>query len=210
MGTGMIDLKGIRNIVLDLGGVILGLDVNRSIERLEELGFPPEENLDIIFTKHPFFLSYETGKINTDQFIEAMAKQLGNHTPREKILEAWNAMILGFQPETIDLLTSLRDKFRLFLLSNTNALHEVYYNDLLHKNHGIPNLKDIFEKVYYSHDLHMRKPDHEIFQHVLDDRGLKAGETLYIDDTQGHVKAAGDLGIQAYHLRYPEKITEVL
>ncbi len=206
----MIDLKGIRNIVLDLGGVILELDVNRSIELLSELGFPGEENLDIIFSKHPFFLEFETGRITPDKFIDALTVQLGDHTPREKIFEAWNAMILGFQPDTIKLLTQLREEYRMFLLSNTNAIHEVYYNDLLHMKHGIPNLTDIFEKVYYSHDLNMRKPDHEIFQHVLADSRLNARETLYIDDTEVHVKAAGDQGIHAYHLRLPQRITEVL
>ena len=206
----MIDLKDIRNIILDLGGVILGLDVNRSIERLEKLGFPPEESLDMVFAKHPFFLEYEIGTINSDQFIEAMANQLGNQTPRGKIMEAWNAMILGFQKDTIDLLKRLRKEYRLFLLSNTNALHEEYYNDLLYRNHGIRNLTDIFERVYYSHDLHMRKPDHEIFEHVIADSRLNAGETLYVDDTEIHVNAAGDLGINAYHLRLPEKITEAL
>jgi HAD superfamily hydrolase (TIGR01509 family) len=206
----MIDLKGIRNIVLDLGGVILELDVNKSIASLMELGFPGEENLDIIFSKHPFFLAFETGRINTDQFIDALNALLGDHTPREKIIDAWNAMIIGFRPDTIHMLTQLREKYRMFLLSNTNAIHEVYYNDLLHVKHGIPNLTDIFEKVYYSHDLNMRKPDHEIFQHVLADSRLIAAETLYIDDTEVHVKAAGDLGIHAYHLRLPQSITEVL
>ena len=206
----MIDLKGIRNIVLDLGGVILELDVNRSIESLSELGFPGEENLDIIFSKYPFFLKFETGRITPDKFIDALTVQLGDHTPREKILEAWNAMILGFQPDTIKLLTQLREEYRMFLLSNTNAIHEVYYNELLHMKHGIPNLTDIFEKVYYSHDLNMRKPDHEIFQHVLADSRLNARETLYIDDTEVHVKAAGELGIHVYHLRLPQRLTEVL
>lgn len=206
----MIDLKGIRNVVLDLGGVILELDVNRSIELLSVLGLQEEENLDIIFSKYPFFLKFETGRISPDEFIDALAAQLGDHTLKEKIIEAWNAMILGFQPDTIKLLTQLREKYRLFLLSNTNAIHEVYYNDILHMKHGIPNLTDIFEKVYYSHDVNMRKPDHEIFQHVLADSRLNARETLYIDDTEVHVKAAMDLGVHAYHLRLPQRLTEVL
>lgn len=206
----MIDLKGIRNIVLDLGGVILELDVNRSIELLSELGLPGEENLDKVFLKYPFFLKFETGRISPDEFIDALTALLGDHTPKEKIIEAWNAMILGFLPDTIKLLTRLREEYRLFLLSNTNAIHEVYYNDILHMKHGIPNLKDIFEKVYYSHDVNMRKPDHEIFQYVLDDSRINARETLYIDDTEVHVKAAGDLGIHVYHLRLPQRLTEVL
>lgn len=206
----MIDLKGIRNIILDLGGVILELDVNRSIESLSKLGLPGEENLDNIFSKYPFFLQFETGKISPDEFIDALTAQLGDHAPREKIVEAWNAMILGFKPENINLLTRLRKKYRLFLLSNTNALHEVYYNDILHMKYGISNLTDIFEKVYYSHDVNMRKPDHEIFRHVLNDSRLNEKETLYVDDTEVHVKAAIDLGIHAHHLRYPQRLTEVL
>ena len=206
----MIDLKGIRNIILDLGGVILELDVNRSIELLSELGLPGEGNLDKVFLKYPFFLKFETGRISPDEFIDALTALLGDHTPKEKIIEAWNAMILGFLPDTIKLLTRLREEYRLFLLSNTNAIHEVYYNDILHMKHGIPNLKDIFEKVYYSHDVNMRKPDHEIFQYVLDDSRINARETLYIDDTEVHVKAAGDLGIHVYHLRLPQRLTEVL
>jgi FMN phosphatase YigB (HAD superfamily) len=206
----MIDLKGIRNIVLDLGGVILELDVNKSIELLKELGLHGEENLDIIFSKYPFFLKFETGRISPDEFIDALSTQLGDHTPKEKIIEAWNAMILGFQPDTLKLLSGLSKEYRMFLLSNTNALHEVYYNDILHMKHGITNLTDIFEKVYYSHDVNMRKPDHEIFQHVLVDSQLNAGETLYIDDTEVHVKAAGELGMHAYHLRVPQRLTEVL
>lgn len=206
----MIDLKGIRNIVLDLGGVLLDLDVNRSIELLSELGLPGEENLDIVFSKYPFFLKFETGRINSEEFIDALSAQLGDHTPKEKIIEAWNAMILGFQPDIIKLLTRLREEYRLFLLSNTNVLHEVYYNDILRLKHGIPNLTDIFEKVYYSHDVNMRKPDHEIFQHVLADSRLNASETLYVDDTEIHVKAAMDLGMHAFHLRLPQRLTEVL
>jgi HAD superfamily hydrolase (TIGR01509 family) len=206
----MIDLKGIRNIILDLGGVILELDVDRSIRALKDLGFPGLERLDIIFSKYPFFLAFETGKITADQFIDAVIEQLKDHTPREKIIDAWNAMILGFRPDTIDLLKKLREKYRIFLLSNTNAIHEIHYNQQLYAEHGIHNLKDIFEKVYYSHDLKMRKPDHEIFRHVLADSRLDAGETLYVDDTEVHVNAARDLGVLAFHLQSPQRLTEVL
>ncbi len=80
----MIDLKGIRNIVLDLGGVILELDVNRSIESLGELGFPGEENLDIIFSKYPFFLKFETGRIGTDEFIRCFDRTIGRSYPEGK------------------------------------------------------------------------------------------------------------------------------
>ena len=206
----MIDLGGIRNVILDLGGVILELDVDRTIRAFHALGFPPLQSSDIILSKYPFFLEYETGKISTDEFIHQIMGLFGDHVTREKVLDAWNAMILGFTRENINLLLDLRGKYSLFLLSNTNAIHEKIYNGQLRREHGIENLDRIFEKVYYSHRLKMRKPDPEIFRHVLKDSDLVPGESLYIDDTQVHVEMARSLGIQAYHLAYPERLTDIL
>lgn len=206
----MINITGIRNIILDLGGVILELDIDRTIRAFHALGFPPLQSSDIILSKYPFFLDFETGQITQDEFINRILEISADHVPREKVLDAWNAMILGFRAENIELLLNLRSKYRLFLLSNTNAIHEVRYNDQLEKEHGIANLDRIFEKVYYSHKLRMRKPDPEVFEHVLSDGSLLPGESLYIDDTLIHVEMARSLGIKAHHLAPPERIKDIL
>ncbi len=210
MGTGSIDLSGIRNVILDLGGVILELDVDRTIRAFHALGFPPIESSDIILSRYPFFLDFETGKISPDEFIAQVMGISADHVTRDRVVEAWNAMILGFTAESIALLQDLRQSYRLFLLSNTNAIHEKVYNRQLNEQHGIANLDRIFERVYYSHRLKMRKPDPEIFKHVLRDSGLVPGESLYIDDTLLHVETARSLGMQAYHLASPQRITDVL
>lgn len=197
-------------MILDLGGVILDLDISATIKAFLELGFPRLENADIILSKYPFFLEYETGWISSDDFIERVIEISGNGASRDDIVNAWNSMSLGFRAENIELLMRLKEKYRLFLLSNTNALHETYYNTQLSDQHGIENLDRIFEKVYYSHDLKMRKPDAEIFRHVLDDAGIKPVESLYIDDTKVHVDSANSLGIRAFHLAPPLRLTEVL
>ena len=210
METGKIDTAGIRNVILDLGGVILELDVDSTIRAFQTLGFPPMKSADIILSKYPFFHEFETGKISPDDFMERLMEISGIQVSREKILEAWNAMILGFRADSVELVMRLRDQYRLFLLSNTNAIHEVYYNDQLRSEHGIGNLDRIFEKVYYSHDLKMRKPDAEIFRYVLDDAGLTPEESLYIDDTFVHIETASGLGFRTHHLALPQRITEVL
>ncbi len=208
--TGLIDTKGTRNIILDLGGVILELDVDRTVKAFHKLGFSPLESGDIILSKYSFFIDFETGKISLERFIDKIAEISGNHVSSDKILDAWNAMILGFREDSIKLLLELRKKYRLFLLSNTNAIHEIYYNGQLEKEHGIVNLDIIFEKVYYSHKLKMRKPGPDIFRHVLSDNGLTPGQCLYVDDTRMHIDTARSLGIQAYHLVSPERITDIL
>lgn len=209
-GTGLIKTEGIKNIILDLGGVILELDVNTTIGAFRQLGFPPLDSADIILSKYPFFLDFETGQMSTGEFIDRITEIAQNRVSREEVLKAWNTMIRGFRTETIDLLLELKKKYRLFLLSNTNAIHEVHYNMQLSDQHGIANLDRIFEKVYYSHRLKMRKPDKGIFLHVRDDAGLIPGESLYIDDTQVHVNTARALGFRAYHLADPQKITDLL
>ena len=206
----MINTKSIKNILLDLGGVILELDVNRTIRAFHELGFPNLKDADIILSEYPFFLDFETGKLSPEEFIRKVVEISGGQISEDRVLKAWNTMIRGFKPETISLLLKLRKKHRLFLLSNTNAIHEVHYNRQLKDEHGIQNLNRIFEKVYYSHELKMRKPDAEIFRYVLKDANISAGECLYIDDTFEHIETARSLGIKVYHLEPPERITDIL
>ena len=206
----MIDTKSIKNIILDLGGVILELDVERTISAFRELGFPNLNNADIILSKYPFFMDFETGKISEKEFVSRVLEIAGKQVSEKQVLDAWNAMLRGFRPENIELLMNLRKKHRMFLLSNTNALHEVHYNLQMKYDHGIENLDEIFEKVYYSHVLKLRKPNAEIFRYVLNDADILAEECLYIDDTLEHVETARSLGIQAYHLAPPERITEIL
>jgi putative hydrolase of the HAD superfamily len=210
MVTGKINLNGIKNVILDLGGVILDLDVQATIDAFTGMGFPPLKSTDIILSKYPFFNDYETGKIGSDEFITHVAESSGNRYRKEEIVSAWNAMIRGFRKENINLCLRLKETYRLFLLSNTNAIHEVYYNDQLAEQHGIANLDRIFERVYYSHVLNLRKPGPEIFQFVLADAGIEASESLYVDDTLVHVEAANKLGFRTHHLAAPQQLTEVL
>jgi putative hydrolase of the HAD superfamily len=98
----------------------------------------------------------------------------------------------------------------MFLLSNTNSIHELEYNKRLRQDHGIENLSGIFEKVYYSHALHLSKPDPEIFKYVLNDSYLKPEETLFIDDILLHIESAAKLGIRGIHLELPLKLTEII
>ncbi len=205
----MINLKDIKNIILDLGGVILDLDFESSIRQFKKLGITDIVDLYHIPEHYPFFKQFEKGLITPGQLRNEIRKATGNNIPDEEIDAAWNIISAGFTKGSIETVIKLKSRFRLFLLSNTNAIHEVYYHNQLFEGHGIKNLAEIFEKVYYSHDLHMRKPDAEIFEFVLNDSHLIPGETLFIDDTLVHIEAASSLGIKTYHLCPPQRIEEV-
>jgi len=206
----MIDLKNIKNIILDLGRVILKINLDNTIIAFKEFGFPQLDELDIVFSRYPFFMQFELGLISAKQFISDISKITGNNLSDESILEAWNSMIGEYYEDTIPLIQQLAKKYRMFLLSNTNELHEKEYNNRLKKDYGIANLSVIFEKVYYSHTLHLSKPDPLIFKFVMNENQLVAGETLFIDDILVHIESAAKLGIRTFHLKDPLKLTDVL
>lgn len=96
------------------------------------------------------------------------------------------------------------------LLSNTNALHVPHFERLLKEQAGIPGMHHLFDKVYYSYVLGMRKPDREIYEHVIRDSGIDPAETLFIDDLKENTDAARELGFRVHQLKEGEKVEEVL
>jgi len=205
-----IDKKGIKNIMLDLGGVVVDLDPGLTMERFASLGFTGLESIEQVMVRYPVFGDYETGKISTDDFLTSIQKIAGSDIAHEKIIWAWDSMILDPREDIFHLLQALKAHYRLYLLSNTSELHIRSLNERLIAQQGIHGLEEIFDRVYYSYELGMRKPDREIFEFVLKDGVMNPSETLYIDDSKIHTESAGRLGIKVYHMKPPERLTEVL
>ncbi len=202
-------LKGIKNIIFDLGGVIINLDYKLTIREFRALGMTDDEKVYSQFSQLPWFDKYDTGGISSDKFVEELGKMLDPGTTKDQIIHAWNAMLLDFPKERAELLLELKKHYRLFLLSNTNDLHLEYYLPRIRGWYGAEGLKQFFENDYYSHIIGKRKPDTETFQFVLRENNLNASETFFIDDTLQHVEGARNTGIRAYHLQSPETILDL-
>lgn len=194
-------ITGIRHIIFDLGGVLLNLDYGKTEKAFVELGL---ENFGEIYTQlnqTPVFDDFETGKTDAATFISQLKKQAGIEKANEAIIRAWNAMLLDFPLRRLQILQQLRNYHDLILLSNTNEIHELAFNDILMRAHGFPNLGVFFDRIYLSHRLGMRKPNAEIFRYILDENGFEAQHTLFIDDSPQHIEGAKQLGIQTIHLQ---------
>ena len=191
----------IKNIIFDFGGVLLDLDIQRSYDALGKITGQSYtlESLPPAFKER--VVAYETGKINTESFIWFWQNICHPNVPQgDEIIRAWNAMLLGWQPEKFDFLDSLRKHYRIFLLSNTNALHLEWVKRDLKNNHGITNFESrFFDHAYYSHEMGLHKPDAAIYTAVLQDAGLEPSETLFIDDNVSNVQSAASIGIHVYH-----------
>jgi putative hydrolase of the HAD superfamily len=193
----------IYNIIFDLGGVIINVDYHKTENAFKSLGISDFENVFSQAQQNKIVDKFETGNISPAEFRESLRKLCGFHISDITIDNAWNAMILDFPNDIIAVLDILRANYRIFLLSNTNRIHI----DYCMKNPKFEVIKSKFEKVYLSHEIHMRKPNVKTYEFVLNDAQLQASQTLFIDDTASNIEGAKLAGLNAYHIAGGETIS---
>jgi glucose-1-phosphatase len=189
----------IKNIIFDLGGVILNFDLKLTAEKFRSLGVHKIEDFFYSDTSNTF-KDYEGGKISDQEFVELLKGMIGIPITDQQVIDSWNAMLIDFPKERIHWLKDLGKRYRLFLFSNTNAIHQEMFRSIYRNSFGGTHLDELFEKAYYSHSLKMRKPDVAAFEFILKENNLKPEETLFVDDSLINVAAARQAGIQAIHL----------
>lgn len=202
-------MQNIKNVIFDLGGVILNIDIKKTAAAFTRLGQESFENLFNIGHAAGFFKEYECGLIDDSGFVNAIKDRFQQKVSDEQVIAAWNALLLDFPPSRIDFLKSIRSKYRLFLFSNTNALHWEAFNLIYQNTFKNGRLDELFEKAYYSHILKMRKPDPASYQVIIDENGLNPAETLFIDDALVNIEGAQKCGIQTVHLLAPITIEDI-
>jgi putative hydrolase of the HAD superfamily len=194
-------MQNIKNIIFDLGGVILDIDFQRTEKAFFELGVTNFKELFGLGHAASFFKDHEAGKISDEEFLDALQKLARHSLKSDVVQKAWNALLISFPAERIELLKRIKSKYRLFLLSNTNAIHLTAFLKLYSDAFNNGSFEDLFERVYYSHRMGLRKPDRDIYDYVLRENNLVPEETLFIDDALVNVEAARETGIQGIHLK---------
>jgi len=193
--------REIRNIVFDFGGVVLDVDISKTVEAFQRLGVKNLTAAETQVGSHTFFEDNERGDFSTEVFwkkLRERAPELSARTNAE-LHAAWDALLGDFVPERIELLRALRKNYRTFLLSNTNAAHRETFQRRFSAQFG-GELDALFEKAFYSDLLRCVKPAHEIFEKVADGANIVPAETLFIDDNEKNVAAARECGWHAYRL----------
>jgi glucose-1-phosphatase len=203
-----IDFNSLSSIIFDWGGVITNIDFMATIRAFQEIGHPTMQSYFGDKKGHDLFLRLEKGMAEPSEIYSKMVEDIGHPVPLQSLNDAFCAMILDTPAQRISILKSLRKNYKLFLLSNTNSIHTDYYRNHFRQKMNF-DFADLFDKVYYSNLLGMRKPDHEIFEYVLNDARLNPHETLFIDDTEANILAAGELDIQAFHLTHEYSMENV-
>ena len=192
--------KVIRNIVFDLGNVIININPDLTLQKFRDYGVANFDEMYTIMRQTDVFDRLDTGKITLPEFRNAIREFTQVKLTDAQIDEAWCAMLLDFPEENAELLRKLRAKgYKLYLLSNTNEMHIDYYTEYLKQQFGSDLLSELFDRAFYSHEIGYRKPNREAFEYVLKTEGLRPAETLFIDDLEHNVLGARQTGMQAYH-----------
>lgn len=202
-------MAALKNIIFDLGGVLLNIDYYKTKNAFLELGFGNFDEMYTQYSADTLFSGLETGKISNDDFLERLVKAAEGKINSDQIRKAWNAMLLDFRVPSLDFLEELSKKYRLYLLSNTNAIHLEAFKEIFTSETGKPSLDAYFTKAYYSNLVGLRKPNEDIFEFILKDAGINATETLFIDDSYNNIETAKRLGFQTHLLLAEEKIEKL-
>lgn len=192
-------------IVFDLGGVLIDLDYQRTIDAFKALGISNFDKMYSQAAQNNLFDDFETGQISAQRFVNSLLPYLPQGTTPNKVVQAWNAMILSVPPAKIELLEKLREEYPIYLLSNTNELHVPVVRREWAKVTEKP-MEDFFDHIYFSHEIHLRKPNNAIFEFVCAQQNLIPGKTLFIDDSIQHIKGAENVGLQTHFLESPENL----
>ena len=197
-------MKKCKAIIFDLGAVILNINYQNTINEFTKLGV---KNAATFYSKKvqtDLFNQIETGMISSNQFLKALQKETNNANIIQ-VEQAWNAMLLDLPEERLQLIKKLKDNHNIYLLSNTNAIHINAFKEQLGDKKWLA-FCELFDKMYLSHELGLRKPDVKIFEYILKEQKLKAEEVFFIDDSPQHIAGAKKLGIHCHHLLDDEDI----
>lgn len=202
-------MQDVKNIIFDFGGVFIDVNYHKTEQAFIAAGINNFSNLYSQHAASDLFEQLEKGQVNSIEFYEGLRKAAGSDLTNQQIDQCWNSMLGEYYPDAIEMAKRLKDRYRLFLFSNTNIIHYSFFMEKYEQQFGRQDFLSLFEKAYFSHTSHIRKPYPQAYEWVLNDAGIKATETLFIDDTISNIEGAKKAGLQTVFLKPPMRVWEL-
>ncbi|MCK9304968.1 MAG: HAD family phosphatase [Bacteroidales bacterium] len=190
----------IKNVVLDLGGVIVKLDRAMCVESFRKIGYENFGSVLDNYLQKDFFLDFEKGNIPEQEFRNIIRSNIKNDVTDKEIDNAMGDFLSEISQEKFNSLRELRKRYKLSLLSNTNTIAVMRVRELFRLSGT--EFEDYFDNIHLSYQMGMVKPDPVIFMEVLAREGAEASETLFCDDSPANIISASSLGIKTLHTDY--------
>lgn len=190
-------MHNIKNIIFDFGNVLFDLNLPNIEKGMKNLFGEQFEVAGQTLRKNNIFQLYETGGISTEEFVDAIHFAAPPHPSREAITAVWNSIFIAMPAERFEMLTQLRQRYKVFMLSNINDLHATWIDAYMLREHGVDNFQSqYFDGVYYSHLIRLRKPDLPAYEYVLSDAEITPESSVFVDDLPENIAAAERAGIR--------------
>ncbi len=202
-------MNKIKNIIFDLGGIFLNLDFKKTEQAFIDLGINDFSELFSFSHSEPLFENLEVGKISLQEFYDGFRLLAHLNLSDKEIETAWNAMLLDFPEERLNWLETIKQKYNVFLFSNTNQIHLDRFEEIYFHQFKKNNFRNYFIKAYFSNEVGFKKPNKESYLKILEEQNLIATETLFIDDTLKNIVGAQEAGLQTIHLAAPTTVLEL-
>ena len=196
----------IKTLIFDLGGVIINLHEQATIEAFVGLSGYSVEKVVSNYESLSIFKDHEKGLISDDAFRQGIRDSMELSVTDDEIDHAWNSMLGEIPIARINHLIKLKEKYKVLILSNTNGIHEIRFNEILKSVSGKNSMKHFVHEVFLSHRINMRKPEPEIYQHVVAYSGIDPTTSLFLDDKLENLLGAESVGIQTMHISHPDNI----
>lgn len=197
-------------VIFDFGGVLLNLDLKKTLLAFESLGIPHFEDLFNLYKSTALFDDLEIGKVTPAQFMDNLRRETELELSDDQITEAWNALLMDFRTESLHFVARLKTQIPAYLYSNTNIIHYECFQERIREVTPFSHLNELFHRAYYSHEIGMRKPHPEGFLHIIQENALDASSTLFVDDNADNIKGAKSVGLLTHHLQPDERVEQVL
>jgi putative hydrolase of the HAD superfamily len=190
--------SNIKNIIFDLGGVIIELDNLNSLKRFQKLGLNWDNQALDLYHQKGVMKELEQGKITAEQFAEKLSIEAGKHISPSEVFEAMIGFVKDMPLYKLDLLLELRERgYKLFLLSNTNPVLMKWARGNEFTEYGKP-IDYYFDKMYLSYEIGSTKPEKEIFQFMISASKIIPSESLFIDDSADNIAIGKEFGLITY------------
>lgn len=197
----------IKNLLFDLGNVIIDIDIDGVKERLQSM---LRTDADVAMIQKAL-IDYECGRISTEIFINHILRQSDRKFQAIDVIEMWNGMLIGIPRYRLIMLEMLRLNYNVYLLSNTNELHLEWVHRYVKRAHKVSNFEEsYFDQAFYSHLIGDRKPNASIFKYVSKEVFMTPEHTLFMDDMEENLVAAAELGFHTYQIKPGEEVAEYL
>lgn len=198
-------LQGIDAIIFDFGNVFIDLDYPRVIRAFSEVAKKNEKLIEELVVTDPVLQEFEVGAVEPEEFRRKVNNLLGTSLLDEDFDAIWNSMLKEVPPHRMELLQKVGEKYKTYILSNSNVIHETAFDEMILEATGKEGLRDFVNNVYFSHEIGLRKPNQDCYQHVIEDIDNYASRMLFLDDRLDNVEAARQSGMKAIQIINPDQ-----